>query len=289
VRLSRLTGLAGALALALGGLAGCTSSGTAPSSSSSTPAASAASTPASVVPSQARTPLPPAPRNEACYRLSIKQLALPTNSSRPTSCNSRHDTQTIYVGRLDTVVDGHLVAIDSPRVQRQLERTCPAQLARYLGGSAQTLNLSRFHVVWFSPTLSQSEQGADWFRCDVIAFGRGDALFGLPAPAKLKGALAASGALARYGLCGTAAPGARTFQRVICARRHSWRALSTIAIPGGRRYPGASRVRASGDATCKTQAQQQAGNSLKYQYGWEWPTGKQWAAGQHYGFCWVPA
>jgi hypothetical protein len=288
VRLSRLTGLAGALALALCGLAGCTSSDS--PSSSGTPSVSASpSTSAAAVPSARRTPLPPAPRNEACYRLSIKELAQATNASRPTSCTARHDVQTIYVGRLNTVVDGHLLAIDSPRVQRQLERTCPAQLARYLGGSSQTLDLSRFHVVWFSPTLAQSEQGADWFRCDVIAFGQGDALFGLPAPAKLRGALAASGALSRYGLCGTAAPGARNFQRVICARRHSWRALSTIAIAGGRRYPGAASVRASGDATCKSQAQQEAGNSLKYQYGWEWPTAKQWQAGQHYGFCWVPA
>ena len=46
------------------------------------------------------------------------------------------------------------------------------------------------------------------------------------------------GALATYGLCGTAAPGAPGFQRVICGQRHSWRAIDTIGLSGGARYPG---------------------------------------------------
>ena len=32
-----------------------------------------------------------------------------------------------------------------------------------------------------------------------------------------------------------------------------------------------------------------AGFPLEFSYGWEWPTRRQWAAGQRYGYCWAPA
>lgn len=282
-----LSRLAATLVLAGAALAGCTSGGSDDAGGAPSPSASAPSSAAA--PSPTATPSPPAPRDEACYRLSLEQLTKPTNASPAGSCADKHDAQTIYVGTLDDVVDGHAVTVDSRTVQRQLATVCPRRLAAYLGGDRQTLDLSRFHVVWFSPTLAQSDRGADWFRCDVIAFGRGDTLFRLPPPAKLRGALGRPGALASYGLCGTAAPGAKDFERVICAQRHSWQAFSTIALAGGRRYPGVAAVRDRGDDTCKAQAQARAGNSLKYEYGWEWPTRKQWTHGQHYGYCWMPS
>ena len=67
--------------------------------------------------------------------------------------------------------------------------------------------------------------------------------------------LGQAGALADYGLCGTSAPGAPGFQRVICGRGHSWRAIDTIALRRREAYPGTSRVRRAGDADCKDLAQ----------------------------------
>ena len=58
------------------------------------------------------------------------------------------------------MVDGHAVAVDSAGVQHQLATTCPRKLAAYVGGSAEVADLSRFNVVWFSPTLEQSDRGA---------------------------------------------------------------------------------------------------------------------------------
>jgi hypothetical protein len=202
-------------------------------------------------------------------------------------CTARHDAQTISVGRLATTVSGHAVAVDSDRVIRQLATECPRRLAGYLGGSQQDLDLSRFEVVWFSPTLEQGDLGADWFRCDLVAMAAKETLFPLPAPRRLKGVLAGSAAAA-YGLCGTAAPGDPDFSRVICARRHSWRAIATIPIPGGKRYPGQQAARSSGNDTCRDRIRDRADDPLKFQYGWEWPTGEQWREGQHFGYCWAP-
>jgi hypothetical protein len=166
-------------------------------------------------------------------------------------------------------------------------RTCPAKLAGYVGGTVSQRRLSRFQVVWFSPTLAQSDRGADWFRCDLIAFATEDTLFPLPPPRRLRGVLGRDGALASYGLCGTAAPGTTNFHRVICAREHSWKAITTIDL-GGTTYPGEREVSRAGDNTCKDRVRAYLGLSLKFRYGWEWPTRQQWKRGQHYGFCWAP-
>jgi hypothetical protein len=303
-KLTRLTGptrlLTGLLvALLTVALAGCsgdrpsgspsdggtsTSSGTSTGSTGST-----AATPSESSPARSAAAAPPAPRNDACYRLTPRDLTSPTSSKPPVPCTRSHNARTIHVGRLDLVVDGHAVAVDSRHVQRQLATTCPRRLAAYLGGSPATRRLSRLHVVWYSPTLAESDAGADWFRCDVVAFADEERLFPLPRKGRLRGLLDRDGALDTFGLCGSTAPGARGFERVICARRHAWQAIDAIPLAGGRRYPGVATVRRAGDTACKDRARERSEDTLRFRYGWEWPTAQQWARGQHYGFCWAPS
>jgi hypothetical protein len=260
--------------------AACTGSGDAGAPSSSSPHTSTSSpTPVEV---------PKAPTRGACYRLAGPELTRPTNDSRPVPCSAHHTARTIFVGRLSTVVQGHSLSVDSARVQHQLASVCPHKLAAYVGGSPKARDLSRFDVVWFSPTLDQAARGASWFRCDVVAFSDEEQLYPLPPAGRLKGALNRPGGLDTYGLCGTAAPGTAGFRRVICSRPHSWRAFDTVTLRGGKTYPGAAHVRVAGDAVCKDRTKARAGGALKFQYGWEWPSRVQWLGGQHYGYCWAP-
>lgn len=269
-------------------LAACTNPSDRPGEAAS-PAESPLRPTTSVAP-EPRRPVaePAAPRDDACYRLTVRQLTRPTNASPPVDCGRRHDAETIHVGELDLDVAGHAVAVDSAHVRRQLTRTCPRRLAAHLGGSPQDRDLSRFEVVWFSPTLQQSDRGASWFRCDVVALAGPDRLFPLPAPRRLEGLLDRDAGAAAYGLCGTAAPGDPDFRRVICGLRHTWRAIATIPIADGTRYPGVRAARASGDDTCRDRARSRAGNPLRFRYGWEWPTREQWRSGQRFGYCWAP-
>lgn len=270
-------------------VAGCTSggggegAGPATGSPASSPDGSSTSATAPVE----ATP-PPAPAAKACYRYTFRQLGRTSNDNDPVPCTDDHDAQTIYVGRLDLVVDGHRLAVDADRVRAQMARTCPRRMAAHLGGSAEDRNLSRFAVVWFGPTPQQAEQGADWFRCDLVAIAAQDRLQPLPARPRVAGVLDRDRALATYGLCGTAEPGTSGFARVICDRRHSWRAIATIPLAGGKRFPGVPRVRNAGDDACRDRAASQAQDPLSFEYGWEWPTKDQWDRGQRYGFCWAP-
>ena len=275
--------------LALSGCSGGSTSSDEPSASAST----ASATPSSTLPRPATSPrpvVPAAPGRTACYRLAPGQLTRPTNDSDPVPCDSPHTSRTVFVGTLDTIVNGHSVAVDSAFVQRQLAGTCPRRLASYVGGTAKARDLSRFAVVWFSPTLAQSDRGADWFRCDLVAFSGETSLFALPRrPPGVRGVLDRPRALDTYGLCGSAAPGDKGFERVICGRPHSWKAFDTIGLRGGKRYPGAGALRDAGDGECKSRAAARAEDALKFRYGWEWPTREQWVTGQRFGYCWVPA
>ncbi|HET6625292.1 MAG TPA: septum formation family protein [Nocardioidaceae bacterium] len=264
-------------------LGACTPSPDASPPSATSPAASPSAGASSASPGPARTtgaPPAPAPPDGGCYRLTFAQLRPASNDSEPVSCRDPHTAQTIHVGELD--------AVEPDAVSTQVSTTCPRKLAAYLGGDRSTRALSRFKVVWFTPTPEQLDRGATWFRCDAIAFAGHEELAPLPAPRRLAGLLDNDRALERYGLCGTAAPGARHFARVICSRRHSWQAIATIRIDGGARYPGVRKVRVAGDQSCKDTVRRVSDSTLRFRYGWEWPTKDQWERGQHYGFCWAP-
>ncbi len=230
----------------------------------------------------------PAPARGACYRLSFDQLTEPTNSSRSVPCARRHSAQTIHVGKLRLVVDGHALAVDSSRVKRQVAQACPLRFASYVGGEQEDRDLSRLRVVWFSPTLAEADAGARWFRCDLVAFDT-DSQLHRQQGVTPRGVLDGDDGRDRYGLCGTAAPGAEGFNRVLCERPHSWRAIATIQLDGGARYPGATAVRAAGDSDCLDQAREFQDFALTFTYGWEWPDRAQWRAGQRFGYCWAPS
>ena len=285
-RLSRLVALCCTFAV----LSACTGDGSDGTAAPDTEEAGASgtSTPSASVSEDPTTEPPPAPAEGACYRITLDEAARPTNDRRPVSCERPHTARTFHVGRLDTVVEGHSVGVDSERVQRQLAETCPRELEKFLGGDAETRALSRFQTVWFSPTLEEYDAGADWFRCDVVALGTPEKLLELPAQDRLLGVLDRPGTLATYGLCGTAQPGAEGFEGVACALPHSWVAIATIPIPGGDRYPGTTTVREAGDSACSDEVGSRNELLLEFSYGWEWPTAAQWEAGQRHGFCWAP-
>ncbi|MCZ4499374.1 MAG: hypothetical protein JWQ74_1927 [Marmoricola sp.] len=249
-------------------------------SSSNSPAADATAAPTTVVTA------PQAPRVGACYRLSIAAALRTTNAGRPVDCAGRHTSVTIRVGRIDPVVKGHLLAIDSTRIQRQVAERCTKRVDDHVGGSLETQRLSRIQAVWFSPTLEQSDRGALWYRCDLVIAGSTRAF--APLPRKTKGLLEGARALDTYGTCGTASPAADGFERVLCGQRHTWRARATIALPAGTTYLAKAAGKRA-DATCRDLEIQRSPDSLKLRWSFEWPTRAQWKTGQRYGLCWTPS
>lgn len=269
--------LAGVLLLVLG-LTACTG-GDEPSSSPTRSASASSSAP----PPRA-TPVP-VPHVKTCHALSYDEAVAPTVTAEPVSCEKAHTAVTYAVGQLDTVVDGHLLAVDSDRAQAQVASACPAKFAPFVGGSLADRRLSMLRPVWFTPTVEESDAGASWYRCDVVALARDGVLAPLSGP--MAGVLSSAEGRDRFGMCGTASPGTPKFSRVICSADHSWRAIAVVPFADGP-YPGVERVRGAGQGPCRDAGAAAAPDSLDYEWGYEWPTAEQWESGQHFGRCWAP-
>jgi hypothetical protein len=236
------------------------------------------------------SPLPsateaPRPKEGACYRLSFDAALAYTSDAAPKDCRREHTSVTFAVGELDTVVGGHLVAVDSQRVKEQVADTCPRLLGDYVGGSLTQQRLSMLRAVWFTPTVEESDAGADWYRCDVIAVAGGEKLATLDGD--LRGELSTEDGRARWGMCSTAAPGSGDFERVLCSGPHSWRAVGVVTFETDE-YPGVGAAEARGQEQCENAGNANADDPLDFQWGYEWPTEAQWNAGTTYGLCWVP-
>ena len=267
------------LALVVGaGLTGCSGDDDKPDASRTSAAPTSLGEPARSA---------PRPRFGQCYKLSYDDALAPTASRKAVSCQRDHTGRTFFVGRLATVVDGHLLAVDSKRVRAQIASSCPRRFASYVGGSAETRRLSMLATAWFSPTLTQSDRGQSWYRCDLIALNSPGTL--APLTGRLKNVLDSSDGRARWARCATGKPGTKNAEHVLCSRNDAWHAVSTIDVQAGRKgaWPGEKAVKAAGDR-CEDEVQSEASDPLSFSWGYEWPTRKQWNAGQHYGFCWAP-
>lgn len=262
-------------------LGGCSDGGSddpeapVPSTSTSAPESATASPAAA----------PQAPKNRACYRLDYTEAVAPTVDAASTPCERPHTSMTFAVGPLDAVVDGHLLAVDSDRVQQQVATACPKALTSYVGGSVKSLRLSMIRPVWFTPTVEDSDAGADWYRCDAVVLAGTSSL--AEVKAGLRGALDKPATRDRYAMCGTAAPDDKKFERVLCSAKHSWRAIDVVVFPEGA-YPGEKKVRAAGRTQCEDAGADVAEDPLTFEWGYEWPTKEQWGMGQAFGRCWAP-
>lgn len=279
----RLVAALAAAALLLVGCSGGTSSEQGPSgtpSPSSTTSTTPTTPPVPPVASEA-----PRPDDDACYRLGFDQALAPTATTTSVPCRQSHTAETYEVGTVANLADGHLLAIDSAQVQRQVATVCPAALADAVGGSPDDVRLSMLRSVWFTPTVEDSDDGADWYRCDVVALGGADRL--LRVEGSLRGVLATPEGRDTYGMCGTAGPDDERFERVPCSRPHAWRAFSVVDLPAGD-YPGRAAVADAGSAPCQDAAAASADDPLDYEWGFEGPDPDQWAAGQTFVRCWAP-
>jgi hypothetical protein len=229
---------------------------------------------------------PRAPARGACYRLRHRDALAPVAHRAPVPCRRKHTSVTFQVGRLDLRPGKRRLRVDSRRVQRQVAEACPRRLRDFLGGTEEERRLSLLTTVWFTPSVEEVTRGARWFRCDVVAPGPDRSLLPLPPPDRLRGLL--EDPVRRDGLatCGTAEPGTPAFQRVACARRHSWRAVASVDLGTGP-YPAAADVAQRMADPCTAAARERADDPLDFSWTEERPTREQWRAGRRHGLCWT--
>jgi hypothetical protein len=229
----------------------------------------------------APAPPPAPPPQRACYRLGYDAVLAPTSDAKPADCTRLHTAVAFYVGSYDPSL-----RVDSDAVHRQVASVCPQRFAAFVGGSQTDRRLSMLRTVWFTPTAEEAAQGAHWFECVAIAL-RGDQELAF-LRYRVAGALDRAAGRAAYGLCGNAEPGTAGFEQRICSNPHSWKALRTVDFPAGR-YPGEDHVRSAGQQPCQDAGRGASSDPLNFRWSYQWPSLKQWRAGQTYGVCWAPS
>jgi len=231
----------------------------------------------------------PAPEPDTCHRIDYATAVQPTADEATVPCRRAHTARTIEVAPLRTTVAGHFLAVDAARVRRQPAQACAAAFDAYVGGSPEQRRLTMLSVASFSPSVEESDRGASWIRCDLVAVVGPEQLGNLPGP--LRGVLDSEEGRDRFGMCGTAKPGAPDFSRVACSRPHSWRAVASVDVPPGPkgRWPGRAAAQRAGQEPCAEAARGSATDALSYEWGYEWPDREQWRAGRRHGICWAPA
>ncbi|MBC2934191.1 septum formation family protein [Nocardioides sp. zg-1228] len=255
-------------------LSGCTSGPTTPDDD---PTPSGSPTSAG---SEPRADPGPRPKVGECHALTFRQAVAVVGRTAPVACRKPHTAQTYFVGRLDlTTKSGFTRRVDSGAAQRQMSRACTRRLPAHLGRTPRELRLRMVRAVWFSPSQARADVGADWFRCDVVA---------VAAPRRLLRLPRRTTGWAGPAMCATAPPGTPRFERVACSARHSWRAVATVDIPG-KRLPRRPAITDRMEPVCRNAAAGRTDDPLDLTWSQESPTRAQWAAGQRYGICWVPA
>ncbi len=141
--------------------------------------------------------------------------------------------------------------------------------------------------VWFTPTLEEFDQGASWYRCDVVAPAGAEELAGLTPPMR--------GTLAHRGRAGPLrhvrhrrARHPRLLPGPVLGSARAGARCEVVDLGAGDAYPGADAARDRGQEPCEAAGRSAAADPLDFSWGYEWPSRDQWDAGQHHGLCWVP-
>lgn len=225
------------------------------------------------------------PKVGECRNLTFAAVTASTNQDPTVSCDSSHTAVTVSVGKL--AENGQTAAMDlnSATLQNQLAAACPAAVLKHVGGGRDRLDLSRIEAILFMPTDDELKRGANWYRCDLVVVGKPKILTALPRT--MNHVLAKPTGLDRWGICGTAAPSAPSFSRIICSMPHTWRAVALVTLPTGVKYLDAGTTNTARD-NCRKIALSAAKGAAKYTWSFEWPNAEQWESGQRFGLCWLP-
>lgn len=121
-----------------------------------------------------RTP-PPAPEVGQCHRLSDADIEAMATYGADAGCDADHNSYTYVVGDLDELPDEPEALAATPA-----RRACWDALPAVVGRSADDIQATLFDFAAFLPTPEDQELGADWYRCDLVAHGKGWSYQDLP-------------------------------------------------------------------------------------------------------------
>ena len=224
-----------------------------------------------------------APDLGACRDLAPDDVSQPSNSTDPVPCDQPHTAQTYAVESLPAEF-AH-ASYDDGDVAAFAYKTCEQKFIRFTGADASLAMRSILSWAWFRPSQAAWDDGARWYRCDVIGGGeQSDTLIDLPKRAK--GLL-----LGRpdddWMVCARGATVSEAV-KIPCSQKHDWRAVTTIVLgSAGDPYPGDEVVKARTRDFCSKSVGAWLDYPVDYDFGYSWFHDLEWDAGNRRSVCWA--
>jgi len=223
------------------------------------------------------------PELGACRVLTPEDVAKPDNATKTVDCEDPHTAETYAIGQLPSKFDD--VEYDDEELSNYAYRTCSKRFERFLGADESLVMRSVVSWAWFRPSEKAWDEGARWYRCDVVGGGdESEEYVDLPPTAK---GLLLGTPPDRWMVC---AQGARADSgaKVPCSEPHDWRAVTTIKVGlPTEDYPGDQLVKVKSREFCGRSVNAWMNYPVDYEFAYTFFHEAEWEAGNRRSICWA--
>jgi hypothetical protein len=224
-----------------------------------------------------------APELGACRVLGPDDVAQPSNATRTVDCAESHTAQTYAVGSLPESLDD--AGYDDAALGEFAYRTCSEKFQKFVGGDESLVMRSVVSWAWFRPSETAWDEGARWYRCDIVGGGDQSEEF-LDLPEDARGLLA--GRVKDQWMVCAEGPTVSGSARVPCTEPHAWRAVSTIKLGEPEDpYPGDRLVEVRTRDFCDASVRALLDYAVSYDFAYTWFHEAEWEVGNRRSICWA--
>ncbi len=224
------------------------------------------------------------PETGACRQIEAEAIAEASDDAEPVACNEPHTAETYFVGEFTDADD---LAWDDASLGAQVYRQCSRRYMRFVRANQSLALRSVVDWAWWRPNEEQWDEGARWYRCDVVG-GRDQSteLADLPRTAK---ELLLGIPKPRWMLC-AAGEVVADAPKVPCSQQHTWRAVSVVVVGKPKdKWPGSRLIEVKSRDFCSDWVGTWLSYPLDYEYGYTWFGRAEWEAGNRMSVCWARA
>jgi hypothetical protein len=226
--------------------------------------------------------VPAPPRDTGCRLLDVAAISSKSDDTETVDCTDDHNAETFHVG---TFSDAEDLERDDPGLGAQVYQQCHRRFMRYVGATPSLALRSVIDWAWWRPDQEEWDEGARWFRCDVVGGDeQSTELVKLPRTAK---GLLLGIPEAKWMLCADG-PVVAEAPKVPCSEPHTWRAVSAVVLGKPKdKWPGARVVEVNTRDYCSDWVGAWLNYPLDYEFGYTWFGKAEWQAGNRQSVCWA--
>jgi hypothetical protein len=222
------------------------------------------------------------PELGACRVLAAEDVTQPSNATRTVTCAEEHNAETYAVGDLPSEFDD--ASYDDKGLGKFAYRTCAPAFREHLGADESLVMRTVLDWAWFRPAEAAWDEGARWYRCDVVGGGPQSAEF-VSLPDRTKNLLLRPED--EWLVCADG-PTVSGSVKVPCNEPHTWRAVTTIKLgEADDDYPGDRVVEVRTQDYCSDSVGAWLGYPVDYDFGYTWFHEAEWELGNRRSVCWA--